>query len=58
MAVLWATHLIDEVDERDRVIVLHEGRVLAFGGVAEVTRNAGTATIAEAFANLTRDDQT
>ena len=56
IAVLWATHLIDEVDERDRVIVLHEGRVLAFGGVAEVTQNAGTATIAEAFANLTRDD--
>ena len=58
MAVLWATHLIDEVGDQDRVIVLQKGRVLAFGGVAEVTREAGAATIAEAFANLTRNAQT
>ncbi len=31
IAVLWATHLIDEVRDGDRVIILHEGRVLAFG---------------------------
>ena len=29
VAVLWATHLCDEVPDADRVIVLHRGKVLA-----------------------------
>src|ERR1700730_12087001 len=29
VAVLWATHLCDEVADADRVIVLHRGKVLA-----------------------------
>ncbi len=52
LAVLWATHLIDEVDDRDRVIVLHLGRILAQGRVPEVVRAAGAANIREAFTNL------
>ncbi|SIS79256.1 ABC-2 type transport system ATP-binding protein [Roseivivax lentus] len=31
LTVLWATHLTDEVQDTDRLIVLHEGRVLADG---------------------------
>ena len=58
LAVLWATHLIDEVGGHDRVVVLHEGRVLAFGGVADVIRGAGAATIIEAFTTLTGKDGT
>lgn len=53
MAVLWATHLIDEVGGEDRVIVLHQGRVLAFDDTARVIRDAGAESIAEAFTNLT-----
>ena len=53
IAVLWATHLIDEVEAGDRVIVLHEGQVRANGGVEEVNRRAGEATIAESFERLT-----
>jgi ABC-2 type transport system ATP-binding protein len=53
IAVLWATHLIDEVEAGDRVIVLHEGRVRANGEVEEVNRQAGEATIAKSFARLT-----
>lgn len=52
LAVLWATHLIDEVDEGDQVIVLHQGRVLAEGSVPEVVRRAGAAHVREAFTNL------
>ena len=29
VAVLWATHLCDEVGDADRVVVLHRGKVLA-----------------------------
>src|SRR5581483_11310427 len=28
VAVLWATHLCDEVGDADRVVVLHRGKVL------------------------------
>lgn len=52
LAVLWATHLIDEIDEGDMVIVLHLGRVLASGHVAEINRRAKASSIRQAFTNL------
>ena len=52
LAVLWATHLIDEVGEGDRVVVLHKGKVLADGPVPEVNRRAGARDIREAFTRL------
>ena len=53
LAVLWATHLIDEVSDRDHTVILHQGRVRADGPVSEVVRQAGCASIGEAFAKLT-----
>ncbi|AWK89347.1 ABC transporter ATP-binding protein [Azospirillum thermophilum] len=53
LAVLWATHLIDEALPRDGVIVLHRGRVLASGLMEEVCAAAGAATLDESFARLT-----
>lgn len=53
LAVLWATHLIDEVDDRSQVVVLHQGRVVAAGPVADVVEAAGAPDIRAAFAGLT-----
>ncbi len=53
IGVLWATHLIDEVGDDDRVVILHQGRVLAHGPVETVNRAAGASSIREAFATLT-----
>ena len=53
IGVLWATHLIDEVGADDHVVILHRGRVLAHGLVAEVNRVAESTTIRDAFAKLT-----
>ncbi len=53
IAVLWATHLIDEISEDDDVMILHEGRLLADGNLEEVARANGVETIAEAFDTLT-----
>jgi ABC-2 type transport system ATP-binding protein len=53
LAVLWATHLIDEARPDDGVVVLHHGRVLAAGLVAEVCAAAGAASLDQAFARLT-----
>jgi ABC-2 type transport system ATP-binding protein len=49
IAVLWATHLIDEVEEGDQLIILHQGRVRAQGSVAEVLAGTGAHSLATAF---------
>lgn len=54
IAVLWATHLIDEIHPEDRLIILHAGRVQAAGSVPEVLDRTGAANIGEAFETLTR----
>jgi ABC-2 type transport system ATP-binding protein len=53
LAALWATHLIDEIGEGARVIVLHQGRVLAAGTVPEILAATGARDIPAAFAQLT-----
>jgi ABC-2 type transport system ATP-binding protein len=53
VAVLWATHLCDEVTDADRVVVLHRGKVLADMTPAGLVASAGTATIEQAFLALT-----
>jgi ABC-2 type transport system ATP-binding protein len=52
MAVLWATHLIDEVYPDDRVVVIHKGRILADGSVAEVNQNNSSANLTQTFHRL------
>jgi ABC-2 type transport system ATP-binding protein len=57
VAVLWATHLCDEVADADRVVVLHRGKVLADTTPAGLIASAGTATIEQAFLKLTAAPQ-
>ncbi len=54
LAVLWATHLVDEIHAGDRLVVLHRGRVEARGPVDEVLASAGAADLVAAYARLTR----
>jgi ABC-2 type transport system ATP-binding protein len=53
VAVLWATHLCDEVAGADRVIVLHRGKVLADSTPAELVSRTGASTIEQAFLAMT-----
>ncbi len=53
LGVLWATHLVDEVEEADRVLVLHQGRLLSEGTPADLLAKTGQATLARAFIELT-----
>lgn len=53
IAVLWATHLIDEVREDDRVIIMQNGKIIADGAVEDVNARAGCTTIGESFGRLT-----
>jgi ABC-2 type transport system ATP-binding protein len=52
ISVLWATHLIDEVDDRDDVVILDRGKMLAAGAVTEIISRTGTSDIRQAFAAL------
>jgi ABC-2 type transport system ATP-binding protein len=53
LAVLWATHLIDEIWPDDRVVLLHRGRVQAAGAIHEVVGVAGGGDLGDAYRQLT-----
>ena len=55
MAVLWATHLVDEVENADRVVVMHRGKVLKVGTPAQIIDGTGAGTLADAFLKMTRE---
>ena len=50
VGVLWATHLVDEVERADRVVVVNRGRV-----PAAIVARSGAADISEAFLAMTRE---
>lgn len=54
VATLWATHLVEEVEHADRVIVLHKGVMRHEGRVSSLLADTGQATVQEAFLSLTR----
>lgn len=53
LAVLWATHLVDEIALSDQVVVLHRGRVLSNSPAAEL---AGDRSLAKAFLAMTAEN--
>ncbi|MCB1915832.1 MAG: ATP-binding cassette domain-containing protein [Rhodocyclaceae bacterium] len=53
VGVLWASHLVDEAERADRVVLLHQGRVRAEGTPAELVAGAGVDNLGQAFAQLT-----
>ena len=56
IAVLWATHLVDEVDPLDHIVVLHQGQLLAQGPVSCVIKECGATSVRDAFIKLTRSE--
>jgi ABC-2 type transport system ATP-binding protein len=50
MSVLWATHMLEEVEGDDPLVVLHHGRVRWTGPAREL---AGAGPLAQAFLQLT-----
>ena len=56
--VLWATHLVEEAQAADRVLVLHRGKLLADGTPAEVAVSLGGTSVADLEAAFIRATQT
>jgi ABC-2 type transport system ATP-binding protein len=53
VAVLWTTHLLDEIEPSDNVVILHQGKRMAAGLVTDVVAQTGTNNLRGAFASLT-----
>ncbi len=54
LAVLWATHLVDEIYPEDQLIILHQGQIKQQGTVADVLNATQSESINEAFQSLTQ----
>jgi len=52
LALLWATHLIDELELTDQVLILHHGQLIASGEVKTLIEQTGTENIQEAYQKL------
>jgi ABC-2 type transport system ATP-binding protein len=55
LAALWATHLIDEVGEGAKVVVLHKGEVRADGAAAELLGVTRAPSMRVAFETLVQE---
>jgi ABC-2 type transport system ATP-binding protein len=52
LGVLWATHLVEEAERADRVVILHRGRVVESASPAVLMRQADKTTLSNAFLSL------
>ena len=57
LAVLWATHLIDEIADGDSLIVLHKGQVKAKGTLVDVLQTTGCTDAGQVFQKLTQSPE-
>ena len=58
LCVLWATHLVDEAHDADRLTVLHQGQVSADGPREQVLSEHGVSSVGDLFFALTGGQET
>ncbi|PYB96382.1 ABC transporter ATP-binding protein [Pseudomonas protegens] len=56
LSVLWTTHLLDEVQADDQLLILHQGRLVASGVASTISQEQG-GDLGTAFARLTQNSQ-
>jgi ABC-2 type transport system ATP-binding protein len=52
MAIVWASHMVEELDGADRIVLLVGGTVVRIGTPAELMAEAGTDTLTDAYVAL------
>ena len=55
-AVFVSSHVMDEAERCDRLLLMREGRIIADGTPAEIKEKAGSGTIEQAFLAIVRED--
>jgi len=56
LGILWTTHLVDEAEQADRLIVLHRGRILFDGTPDGLNQREGTQSVGDAFLKMTAQE--
>jgi ABC-2 type transport system ATP-binding protein len=51
-SILWATHLVDEVENADRVAILVDGKISTLGTPGELIARSGTHSLTDAYVAL------
>jgi ABC-2 type transport system ATP-binding protein len=52
-SILWATHIVDEVENADRVVLIAAGQIVRIGTPAEIMAAASASDLTEAYIALT-----
>ena len=52
LSVLWTTHLVDEAEKADKIIILNKGKIIAIGSSKEILGFAKENNLAKAFLKL------
>jgi ABC-2 type transport system ATP-binding protein len=52
-SILWATHLVEELEHADRIILMVAGQIIATGSPAELIKSTSTSTLNDAYFVLT-----
>lgn len=52
-SILWATHLVEELERADRIILLIAGQIVRIGSPAELMAESHTDTLTDAYIALT-----
>lgn len=53
IAALWATHLFDEIEPTDDLVILHRGKIIERGNAGEIANRDGAGDLGNAFETLT-----
>lgn len=53
VGVLWATHLMDEVEDADYIYILHHGKIIAEGTPDAMLQTFGQQSITDLYSHLT-----
>ena len=52
LAVLWETHLIDEIDKGEKVVIINKGKIVESGDVIKIVKKTKQKNIRDAFNKL------
>ena len=53
LTTLWATHLVDEAENADKIIVLNYGKILFLGKPNELRKKTRTKSLSDAYFKIT-----
>ena len=55
LSILWTTHLVDEAEKADKIIILNKGKIIAIGSSSEILGLAKENNLAKAFLKLVKE---